>query len=88
MVEHRTENPGVGGSIPPRTTKNKMTMSREIEMPLIGLTTWVSDKATESEIIEAVSEAAVAFCIASEKHDKGIENEIELIKEEEMKRKR
>ena len=23
MVEHRTENPGVGGSIPPRTTKYK-----------------------------------------------------------------
>ena len=24
MVEHRTENPGVGGSIPPLTTNKKM----------------------------------------------------------------
>jgi hypothetical protein len=59
-----------------------MTMSREIEIPLIDLTTWVSDKASESEIIEAVSEAAVLFCIASEKHGKGITKELELIKKE------
>jgi hypothetical protein len=24
LVEHRTENPGVGGSIPPRTTKKQL----------------------------------------------------------------
>ncbi len=54
----------------------------EIEIPLIGLTTWVSDKATESEIIEAVSEASVAFCIASVKYGKGIEKEMEFVKEE------
>jgi hypothetical protein len=66
-----------------------MTTSREIEIPLIGLTTWVSDKASESEIIEAVSEAAVLFCIASEKHGKGTTKELGLIKKEkEMKRKR
>jgi hypothetical protein len=26
LVEHRTENPGVGGSIPPRTTTNTLVL--------------------------------------------------------------
>ena len=31
LVEHRTENPGVGGSTPPRTTiKNKLCFKRYI----------------------------------------------------------
>lgn len=29
MVEHRTENPSVGGSIPPRTTKTDKTMKTD-----------------------------------------------------------
>ncbi len=66
-------------------------MAREIEIPLIALSTVVSDKATESEIIQAVSEASVAFCLASVKHGKGIEKELEYAEKEikeKMKRKR
>lgn len=68
-----------------------MSKGREIEIPLIGLTTWVSDTATEKEIIEAVSEASVAFCLASVRHGEGIEKELEYSekeRKEKMKRKR
>ena len=33
LVEHRTENPGVGGSIPPRTTKREMEESGRPRLP-------------------------------------------------------
>jgi hypothetical protein len=54
-------------------------MAKEIKIPLIGGTTWVNDNATENEIITAVSEATIAFCIISIKNGNGIEAELKLI---------
>jgi hypothetical protein len=54
-------------------------MAREIKIPLIGATTWVNDDATENEIVKAVSEATIGFCIASVKQGNGIEKELEFI---------
>ena len=56
-------------------------MAREIKIPLLGISTLVSEGATETEIIEAVSEASVAFCIISEEHGRGIIRELELVEE-------
>ena len=54
-------------------------MTRTIKIPLLGVETCVSTDATETEIIDAVSEAAVAFCIAAQRHGQGIEKELELV---------
>lgn len=37
MVEHRTENPSVGGSIPPRTTKTDKTMKKTDKKTIIQM---------------------------------------------------
>jgi hypothetical protein len=57
-------------------------MAREIKIPLLGISTLVSEGATETEIIEAVSEASIAFCINSEEHGRGIIRELELVEED------
>ena len=57
-------------------------MAREIKIPLLGISTLVSEGATETEIIEAVSEASIAFCISSEEHGRGIIRELELVEED------
>lgn len=50
--------------------------SINVEMPVFGISTQVSE---ESEIDEAIKEAIIIFCIASEKHGKGLEKELEVI---------
>jgi len=57
-------------------------MTREIKIPLIGISTIVNENANELEIIKAVSEATAAFCIASVKHGEGIEKELEYAEKE------
>jgi hypothetical protein len=57
-------------------------MAREIKIPLLGISTLVSEGATETEIIEAVSEASIAFCINSEEQGRGIIRELELVEED------
>ena len=57
-------------------------MSKSIKIPLFGIETNVSEDATEKEIIEAVSEASVAFCIASTEYGQGIKKELELVNQD------
>jgi hypothetical protein len=55
-------------------------MANIIKIPLLGIET-VTDENSIEDIIKAVSEASVCFCIQAEKHGLGIEKEIELINE-------
>ncbi len=57
-------------------------MSKSIKIPLLGIETNVNNDASEKEIIEAVSEASVAFCIASTEEGKGIKKELELVNQD------
>jgi hypothetical protein len=57
-------------------------MSRTIKIPLLGIETNVNKDATEKDIIEAVSEASVAFCIASTEDGQGIKKELELVNQD------
>jgi hypothetical protein len=50
---------------------------REIFIPQIGSSTIVPINATEQEIIDAVSELTILFCISCTKFGNGIEKELE-----------
>lgn len=56
-------------------------MSRIIKIPLIDLETNVSNDASELEIIEAVSEATVIFCINASEDGEGIRDELKVIED-------
>ena len=53
-------------------------MQNIIKIPLLGIET-VADTDSIEDIIKAVSEASVAFCIMAESHGAGITKEIELV---------
>lgn len=53
-------------------------MQNIIKIPLLGIET-VADTDSVEDIIKAVSEASVAFCIMAESHGEGITKEIELV---------
>lgn len=63
-------------------------MGQEITIPLLGISTWVSNSANENEIIEAVNEASIAFCIASTKYGMGIENELIAVEKDKNKKEK
>lgn len=58
-------------------------MGRVIKIPMLGIETNVSSEANENEIIQAVAEASVAFCIASTEHGDGIKNELKKVEDDE-----
>jgi hypothetical protein len=60
-------------------------MSSTIKIPLLGMETNVSKDASIEEIIEAVTEATIVFCIASTKYGMGIENELIAIEKDNIK---
>lgn len=53
-----------------------------IKIPLLGIETNVSDDATEQEIIEAVSEASVAFCVATASEGRSILAELKNVRKD------
>lgn len=57
-------------------------MSTTVKIPLLGIETSVSKNASIEEIIQAVSEASVGFCIAATKYGMGIENELIAVQED------
>ena len=63
-------------------------MGQEITIPLLGISTWVSNSANENEIIEAVNEASIAFCKASTKYGMGIENELIAVEKDKNKKEK
>ena len=56
-----------------------------LKIPLLGIETNVSKTPSIEEIIQAVSEASVAFCIASDEYGRGIKKELEAVEEENKK---
>ena len=50
----------------------------EIKIPLLGIET-VANIDSVDDIIQAVTEASVAFCIAAEEHGQGIKKELKLV---------
>jgi 2-hydroxy-3-keto-5-methylthiopentenyl-1-phosphate phosphatase len=52
-----------------------------LKIPLLGIETNVSKDPSIEEIIQAVSEASVSFCIASDGYGSGIREELEAVED-------